>query len=69
MKCKDCEQSYVRLDESCTWMAMCNRLGSGNMIGVCNGDSGCNGDCEDREPPEWDCDLGQDNQYCVHYVD
>ena len=69
MKCKDCEQSYVRLDESCTWMAMCNLLNTGHSIGLCDGDSGCSGDCEDREPPEWDRDLGQSNQYCIHHVD
>lgn len=66
MKCKDCEQSYVYLDESCSWFARCNLLGTACGIGTCDGDNGCSGDCIDREPPKWDCDLGQENHYCIH---
>lgn len=69
MKCNECTKSYVVLDVSCTWFAMCNQLGTSCGIGLCDGDSDCDGDCEDREPPEWDSDLGQNNQYCIHNAD
>ena len=65
MKCNECTKSYVVLDVSCTWFAMCNQLGTSCGIGLCDGDSDCDGDCEDREPPEWDSDLGQNNQYIM----
>lgn len=68
MKCKDCGQSYVKLGETCYWTAQCNLLGSAVGIGDCKMGGSCNEDtdCSDQEAPEWDCDLGQSNKYCIH---
>lgn len=70
MKCKDCIQSYVHLDTSCCWTAQCNLLGSAQGIGDCKMGANCNEDtdCDDQDPPEWDCDLGQSNRYCIHHA-
>lgn len=69
MKCKDCGQSYVKLGETCSWAAQCNLLGSSFGIGDCVMGGVCNegADCDDQEPPKWDCDLGQSNKYCIHH--
>ena len=71
MKCKSCINSYAYLDASCCWTAQCNLLGSSFGIGDCAMQGYCNEDtdCTDQEPPAWDCDLGQSNQYCIHHVD
>lgn len=69
MKCNECDQSYIRLDESCSWHARCNLLGTSYHICECIRENMCgeDTDCNDQEAPDWDCDLGQDNRYCKHY--
>lgn len=70
MKCNQCGKSSTYLDTSCCWMARCDHLGTAEVIGEC---SRCGGDvtadCDEQEPPAWDCDLAQDSQYCIHHAD
>ncbi len=70
MKCNQCMKSSIYLDTSCCWQAKCDHLGTAKVVGMC---AGCGGDitaeCDDQEPPTWDCDLGQHNQYCIHHAD
>lgn len=68
MKCKNCGHSYAYLDESCNWFARRNVLGTACGIGMCDGDMDCSGDCIEREAPKWDCDLGQNNRYCINHI-
>lgn len=67
MKCNQCGKSSTYLDTSCCWLARCDHLGTAVFIRECAGCAA--GECEDQEPPVWDCDLGQDNQYCIHHAD
>lgn len=67
MKCNQCGKSNTYLDTSCCWLARCDHLGAAAVIREC---AGCEaGECDDQEPPAWDRDLGQDNQYCIHHAD
>lgn len=69
MKCNQCGKSSTYMDTSCCWLARCDHLGSATVIQECFGCAGAiAAECEGQEPPTWDCDLGQGNQYCIHYA-
>jgi hypothetical protein len=70
MKCNNCIKSSAHLDTSCNWFARCDLLGTAQMVGnCCNGDGESMCNCSNQEPPDWDCDLGRDHQYCIHHAD